>query len=153
MSAASATSTLPPLTVRLLASSNPPAPNPEADTSAAIALAVSSTLNSTSAVNPAKSPPILALTTELPVPSLTVIVVASVKCPAGSTPSICAIKPAALSTTSKPTSAVNAESAAPSAALTFVPVSGASTVTLATPLTFRTLSPAEISAAAVSSMS
>ena len=50
-------------------------------------------------------------------------------------------------------SAVNAESAAPSAALTFVPVSGASTVTLATPLTFRTLSPAEISAAAVSSMS
>ena len=62
MSAASATPTLPPLTVRLLASSNPSGPNPEAATSATIALAESSTLNSMSAENPAKSPPIFALT-------------------------------------------------------------------------------------------
>ena len=62
MSAASAVSTLPPLTVRLLASSNPPGPNPEAATSATTAFAVSTTSNSTSAVKPANTPPIFALT-------------------------------------------------------------------------------------------
>ena len=152
IAAASSASTMLPLATTSAASSRLPAPC--ADNSVAIACALSTTSKSTSAVKLANIAPSFAPTTRSPKPSLsTVMELASVKKPAGSVPFISAIRPAALSTTSNSISAVNPANCAPIFAVTSEPVPAAFTLTVSTPVTFRTASPAEISAAASSEMS